>query len=222
MLHFLVPCWPHWQEFSSLEWQKIQTKQSGKQIQLNSTASGQKLDRLPVICVIKCDARLEDHTLMPQIKWKSPRWSPWSKYLTLPPQLAWSSARYHTSEMTICAAKMSLQIKPPWLKGQPVSDRCRLVAPTPENSAQAVGTSTACVLTGTRLRFFFYCLVTKGTVLKVPGGEMKLEAPCKRRRGKVEEGGTNESLQLPPPTTSVNLSMIWGRRRQKQTMEPSA
>ena len=56
--------------------------------------------------------------------------------------------------MAISAAKMSLQIKPPWLKGQPVSDHCRLVPQTLENSAQAVGTSTACVLTGTRLRFF--------------------------------------------------------------------
>lgn len=37
---------------------------------------------------------------------------------------------------------------------------------------------------------------------------MKLDAPCKQRRGKVEEAGTNESLQLSPPTMSVNLSMI--------------
>lgn len=100
---------------------------------LHSTTSGQKRQRVLLINLTKHHAggSYSEAKGASKSRW----WSPWN--ISLLVHLV-RSAYCHTSEMTISVAKMSLQIKLPWLKGQPGPDHCRLVAQMPEYSAPTV------------------------------------------------------------------------------------
>ncbi len=122
--------------------------------------------------------------------------SPWPKYFPSLHSQSWSSAHSHANEMTISVAKTSLQIKPPWLEGQPVSDHCRLVRRYCQNTHHKL-------LAWAWLVFWlahvcgFYCLVTKGIVHRVAHQEgrwIRCTPKAKHHHdtsgdGKVEEAG---------------------------------